>query len=102
MALSLRRFIHNSARHTKNAAAGTQTSGGRMAAASSAPAKTETKPTELSFHCLVQEERQRLQEEDVGALGSVALGECCAAADYRAGALGSQRFQCMQGSRRWR
>ena len=24
------------------------------------PGKTETEPTELSFHCLVQEERQRL------------------------------------------
>ena len=46
----------------------------------------------------MQEERQRLQEEDVGALGSVALSECCAAADYRAGALGGQRFQCMQGA----
>ena len=46
----------------------------------------------------MQEERQRLQEEDVGALSSVALSECCAAADYRAGALGSQRFQCMQGA----
>ena len=35
------------ASHTKNAAAGTQTSGGRMAAASSAPAKP--RPNQPSF-----------------------------------------------------